>query len=441
MKEETLPKILVVNTTAWNATSPSITMMDIFKWWDKDRIAQIYTKADFPDTNICNNFFQINENLVLKSIFNRHIQTGKRVYNTKESGLSEEEKKELAAEKNRYAKGRKKNSWFLRVARDIVWKLGRWKTPELDKFIEEENPDVLFLPAYPTIYHQRIDRYIIKKTQKPFVLFFTDDFYTYKATGANPLAKIHRFFLRKSLKELIKKASSILVISPKQKEEYDKAFKRETVLFTRGIDPSSVIDTPTSYSHPIKMVYSGNTLIGRGTTLEIVAKCIDRLNSESGGIQMTLDIYSPDSWNTDLVETVNKCEGVSFKGYVEPSKMPMIQKDADVLLFVESLRKKDYAMARLSFSTKLTDYFKSARTIFAVGGGDIAPIEYLISNDAAVVATKEADVYDKLKSLLDTKTLEKYAVKSREIGLKNHNQDRQRKIFYSSILNAYKNDK
>ena len=44
-----------------------------------------------------------------------------------------------------------------------------------------------------------------------------------------------------------------------------------------------------------------------------------------------------------------------------------IQENADVVVFVESLEKEHRLVARLSFSTKLTDYFASGKCIFALG--------------------------------------------------------------------------
>jgi hypothetical protein len=78
-------------------------------------------------------------------------------------------------------------------------------------------------------------------------------------------------------------------------------------------------------------------------------------------------------------------------------------------------------VARLSFSTKITDYLSSGKCIFAVGNSDLAPIEYLKDNGAALVACSQAEVEEKLRLLLsDNAILQKYANGAVDCGRKNH---------------------
>ena len=52
------------------------------------------------------------------------------------------------------------------------------------------------------------------------------------------------------------------------------------------------------------------------------------------------------------------------------------------MLFAEAVDGEAAKISRLSFSTKLTDYFASGKCIFAVGNEDTAPMEYLKNEDA-----------------------------------------------------------
>ena len=83
--------------------------------------------------------------------------------------------------------------------REFVWRFGKWKTQKLCDFIDENNPDVLFIPIYPTIYMCRLQEFVIKKTNKPYVCYLADDNYTFKSCGKNPLELLYRLFLRKNL--------------------------------------------------------------------------------------------------------------------------------------------------------------------------------------------------------------------------------------------------
>jgi len=236
---EYLPKVLVVSTNAWRDNTGINTLIELFKKWDKDKLAQIYTRSVLPKTKICDEFFQISENKVIRSIIRRKTITGKVVNN--ETILEEADTKASDDEARLYNKARTKNSWMMAVLREIVWKLGKWKTKELDGFLNSCNPDVLFLPIYPTVYMGVLQNYIIRKTKKPAVCFIGDDNYTYKTGGINPIFYIHRFFLRKAVKKVVKACSKMFVMAPKQKEEYDKIFGVDSIVLTKGIDYSGIV--------------------------------------------------------------------------------------------------------------------------------------------------------------------------------------------------------
>ena len=71
MKERDLPKVLSISLSTWRKDSGIHTQTDLFKFWNPEQVAQIYLKSDLPDTPVCNKFFQISENQVIKSVLNR----------------------------------------------------------------------------------------------------------------------------------------------------------------------------------------------------------------------------------------------------------------------------------------------------------------------------------------------------------------------------------
>ena len=71
--------------------------------------------------------------------------------------------KAMEAETALYTQAHKKKSWFMTIMREVVWAFGKWKTKALDNFIEEENPDVYFVPIYPVVYMGKLQLHILKK--------------------------------------------------------------------------------------------------------------------------------------------------------------------------------------------------------------------------------------------------------------------------------------
>ena len=117
-------------------------------------------------------------------------------------------------------------------------------------------------------------------------------------------------------------------------------------------------------------------------------------------------------------------------GRVSADKIPEIQQDADVLVHVESFRFKERLLVHQSFSTKIVDHFARARATFAVGATDVASIDYLLSRDAAVIATSRDDIEPKLRKLLgNDEVLNEYALKGFNCGKDNHDINYIQKMF------------
>jgi len=426
-----LPKVLSISLSTWRKDSGIHTQTDLFKLYDKDRVAQIYTKSDLPNTDVCDNFFRISENEIIKSVYKRN-KVGKRVFNSVE--LDDETKKAVQAEKELYTKAHKKKSWLMTLIREYVWMLGRWKTKELDKFIEEENPDVYFVPIYPVAYMGKIQLHILKKHPKPYVCYLADDNYSYKPCGKNLFALWHRHMLRRVVKKLAKNCTEMFTITKTEAEDTDKLFGTKSIVLTKGINYEGLEYEEKTVSSPVRMVYTGNLFIGRANSLVEISKAMEKINKDEE--RVTLDIYSPTVMDDKTMEYLNS-NGCHFKGSVPKSEIDAIQKNADVVVFVESLEKEHRFDARLSFSTKLTDYFKNGKCIFAIGDKTIAPIVYLRDNDCAIISNEYSEIEGQLRYLLDNQEkINEYGKKAFDCGRKNHNEEDIKRIFTETFVKA-----
>ena len=284
----------------------------------------------------------------------------------------------------------------------------------------------------------KLQLHILKKYPRPYVCYLADDNYTYKACGKNLFAYLHRFFLRGVVRKLAENCTQMFTITKTQAEETDKCFGTKSVVLTKGIDFSGREFCEKPLSNPIKMVYTGNLLIGRATSLVEISKAMEKINSD--GEKVTLDIYSATVLDDNTMNYLNS-NGCNFRGAVPKSQVDKIQSEADIVIFAESLEKKHRMDARLSFSTKLTDYFKNGKCIFAIGDKDIAPIIYLRDNDCAVIANEYSEISDRLSVLISNPSrINEYAKKAYECGIKNHNSKDIEKIFVDAfVASAEKN--
>ena len=187
------------------------------------------------------------------------------------------------------------------------------------------------------------------------------------------------------------------------------------------------------------MVYTGKLVIGRDMAMVEIAKALKEINKDK--VIIELDIYAPDKPSQEVMEALN-VPGCRLCDSVPKDKVAGIQKEADILVFAESLGEKYRYAARLSFSTKITDYFSAGRCIFALGSDEIAPIDYLKEQDAAVVVTDYKDIEATLRKLCDNPMLiEEYAKKAFECGKLYHNREDVYNLFKKTLVDTAKKNK
>lgn len=438
--EEKLPKVLVVTINAWRDNTGINTLINFFKHWDKDRVAQVYTRSDIPSTSVCDEFFQISENAVIKSVIKRNIKTGKRVSNDFTQTSIPEIDTNSIEERKKYAFFRRHRSEVFEFAREILWRLCKWKTKELDEFLDNCDADIIFIPVYAYAYMGNLQNYIIKRLKKPVVTYIADDVYFYKQIKGNPMFYVNRFFQRRAVRRIMAHNKKLFVIAPKLKEVFDKEFNTNSSILAKGIDFEQCPFVEKEVNTPIRLVYTGKTNIGRWHSLSIIAKAIAKLNAD--GKKMELLIYTKDELTNKVSKALNIDGASRVMGGISMDEVMKVQKEADIVVFAECMQRKYKDVAWLSFSTKLTDYMSNGKCILAVGSRDIAPIEYLKENDCALIACNEEEVYKKLKEVSDnTEIIKRYAKSAYDCGVKNHSKQLVADTFCNEIKKVYKKNR
>lgn len=408
------PSVLVVAIEPWREDGTAHTLKDIFSCWDATKVSLIYTRSGLPFTDVASRFFQISENEVLKNLVKPWKSIGQEVNNAAKVNA------ELTKEEDaRYAKAHKHSSMVLTMCREFVWLLGHWRSKALKQFVQDVNPDILFIPIFPTVYMGWIQRYVIRKTKKPFVCYLADDNYSYDSCKG-VMSYLHRFWLRKNVRWLSTHCSQMFVIVEKEKEDTDKLFGTNSVILTKAIDFSNRPFNPHPLNSPIRFVYTGSLIIGRDKTMAMIADAINKVNEEAGEIKACFDIYSGDEPVAEVMEHLNN-GACKHRGFLQRSEVDRVQSEADVVVFAEALEGKDSNMARLSFSTKITDYLANGKCILAVGKEDIAPIDYFQRNDSAIIAHDKQEIYQQISKIVASPELiSEYSKKAYDCAVRNH---------------------
>lgn len=431
------PKILIVSRNVWDdKKGTSSTLSNLFQNFNPDILSQIYIETKMPNTICCNRFFQISEYSIIRRNYNKKVKTGKEI-TCQDISDNDMLSEDAIKEEKIMAYVRRNRSWIYTCAREFLWKLNGWKSEELKCFLSSVSPDVLFLCGSPLILINRMHNYIIKQTGKPAAFFLMDDVYTYKSCGKNPLDFIHKFFLRISVKKIINKCNTVFVASPKMKKEYDAIFGIKSIFLTKGIDFTKNPYIQKETNSPIRIVYLGQLIYGRCYSIAYLVKALREINSSE--IKAQLFVYTGNFISKEMREAL-EIENTSYIMPLVPyEQVSHIMSESDIVLFVESLNTNFINLARLSFSTKITDYFSSGKCIFAIGNKDIAPIEYLKEQDAAIIASSELEIKNNLINLINKPELiAEYSKKSYQCGKRNHDKNEVLAAFNDNLINTIK---
>ena len=427
------PKILVFTVSSWNRKVGANTWEALLHGYGSENVANICIRDEIPESTVCSRYFCVSENKILKSIFNRKVKTGREVFLSQNDASNNSD---LVEHNLRYQKYRNKRKYSLLMLRELIWKIGKWKTKELETFLMEFQPDIILYSLEGYIHFSRIVEYAIVQTGARAIGYIWDDNFTYKQSSAVGY-KVYRFFQRKSLKRLVKKTQAFFAITPKTKREADVFFGINCEVLSKPLNAFPIFSLKSS--KPINILYTGNLSIGRDRTLQKVIRVAAKIQGIEKLVQIS--VYTQTQFKENELACLN-CSYCHIYSAITQEEVLKKQKEADVLLFLEDINGKNAKTARLSFSTKLTDYLSSGKCIFAIGNDDLAPIEYLRENEAALVACSEDEIEAQLKTIVSNgDVLQKYARTAINCGLKNHHPDIIIKTFYNVIEQVIRDQK
>lgn len=413
-------KILVITVPSWNSKVGANSWATLLEKYPPENIASIYIRDEIPDSKVCSRYFNISENKIIKSIFRRNVKTGSLIT---PQNVKHGEDQDLLVHNQRYVKMKKKRRYSMLLARELIWKVGRWHTPELDSFLDSFKPDVILHSMDGYIHLNRVIEYAIKRTGAAAIGYIWDDNFTYKQSSDIGY-KIYRFFQRGSLKRLARLTNDFFAISQYTKKEADDFFGIDCHLLTKPLNTTPTVNYG-EIGDCIRILYTGNLYIGREKSLLKVINAIKKLPKG----KFFVDVYTNSQLDAEYLAQIDP-DICQIHDPISQTEVLEKQKEADVLLFLEDIDGPDAKVARLSFSTKMTDYLSAGRCILAVGNIDTAPMQYFIENNTALICGSESDIFDSLSRISDTPgIIFEMAENAAKIGIKNHNKENIQRIF------------
>lgn len=425
-------KVLIIShnpITTYN--SMGRTFLGLFSSFSKEELCQLYIYPTIPNIDKCISYFRITDKEVLKSVLPWN-KTGK-IINKKDinyDNLLYEKENDSVLYTNK-----QKHKIFKLLCRSTIWKLGKWYSKNLNQWITNEKPDVIFAAPGLSAFFYNIITKISKKFHLPIVLYVCDDFYFSSLNKKNNhiFENYYYKYLRKKIKNIISLSKIVVSISKPMEKLYAKEFGCNAVTIFSGttfpfINPDFKI---------IKDVvrYFGNLKLGRDKSLIEIGMALDKLNTKHNK-NYKLEIYSMDNFSSDI----SNISCIKHMGFTESDKLFDLMKSSSLLLHVESFDYEYLERTKFSISTKIPDILATGIPLLAYGPKEIASIKHLEENNCAFLVNDTNMLLETLeKALLDKNKRLEVSYLEMEVAKKFHSNSKQSALLKEVIINSIDN--
>ena len=404
-------KILVLSYEPWDVTNSfGNSYRAIFSNIENIQVANIYCKYGRPNDEIITRAFQITDKSILQSIV-KGTPSGKEI-NLKNDSKNVHDI--LTDTQTNFFRRHRFRLVFW--ARDLLWITGKWWSEELEQFVIDFNPDIIWCPIYYSVYLNQMAFYFKEMTEKPMVGYSSDDDYTLKQFNLSPLYWIERFIKRVYIKKTIDLCEQLYVITSKQKQEFDRIFGKNCKILCKGADFSGKMPFHESTKETINILFMGNLSDGRWKSILEVTEVLKRINREKGAIRFSLHVHSMTPLSKSVMRKIN------IKPFIPDEAVDKAVRGADILLHVEPLDLSERLKFRLSFSTKIVTYLENASCILAYGGMT-GTMQYLVDAKAGIYAGNMKKLYKILNYISENpQIIEMYRKRAWDCGMKRHDE-------------------
>lgn len=410
-------KILIIADEVWNdQIHGNNVLTNWFEGFDAE-FAELYCSAGIPKNSICSSYFQLTDKMMVKSLISSS-KAGNRFSLKKTSDNKIKEFLPIEdKDKKMYDFLKSITGDLLRLIRQLIWYFGRYDKKELNSFLDEEKPDMIFAPRYSSLKLLRLEKYASSYLNVPIVAFTGDDEYSLSQLKISPFYWIYKLSLRVKMNKQIPNYALYYTHSLIQGEMYQKNFDIETkqLLKAGNFNKDNV---HTKVNDILKIVYIGKLYCNRWKTLGLISDCLRTINKD--GVKAVLEIYTLDKVTNKQEELLNDKKSSFIMGAISPDIIPEVYKKSDIVLHVESFDLKNRLLTRFSFSTKVIDSLASGCALWAIGWKEHCACQYLKANKAAVVSTSENEIKSDLMRMVENKDIIlDFANKAHEFGKDN----------------------
>ncbi len=384
-----LPKVLIVNEAFNNHSGGGITLSNLFSGWDTDKIAVVCNSFILErnvDTRTCKTYYQLGSK-ELRFIFPFNIISRKRysgLINFDERPAMEIIPQVMPVKSNFRHKIVMKYLFPFLEHIGFIDKISKQQlSPELCKWLDDFNPDIIYAQAHniPDITLILLLRAYLKK---PLVFHMMDD-WPLMVTGSSLLKTIQLKRNDNAFKELLKQSDLLMSISDEMTNAYKLRYEKDFTVFHNPIDiefwKKFQRDNYELSEYPT-ILYAGRLGIGIDESLELIAKAVELVNNDLGlNVKFILQAMKNPSWSANY-----KC--VEHRGFVAYDDLPKKFSEADFLILPYDFSSKSIQFIGYSMPTKATEYMISGTPIIIFAPEQTALVNYAKKHHWAKIITE-----------------------------------------------------
>lgn len=421
------PRILIIQTTPYSENYSSRSLDAEFHYWEKENVAQIFTRNIVPTKGHCGELYQITDANLVKRWLHK-IKDVSKVYQYED--LAADGANQVLDNGAMQQIGTK-HTPAIEIMRRILWRKKYWCTQELIAWLDKFQPQCVFYNFSNHIFTQQIALFVADRYHIPIVMAIGDDFYFNDQKSFSPVYHLYRSIFKKLTRKILtRQNSSAIYCSDKIRDKYNGEFGLigETVYLNSTVLRKEF--HPISKTNPV-IAYFGNIRLGRNNSILDIANALRKINPE-----YKIEVYSGESDETYYTELQNH-PNVIYGGRIPYSQVQTRTADCDIVVVVEGFRAEDIDFTKYSLSTKAADSLASGATILAYGPEDAGVIGYLKSTDATVCCTEPNKLEESIRALIEDVELQKKLYdQAKAVFIRNHTLESSCSVFNNVVDRA-----
>lgn len=441
MSQKVYPKVLIIGQSFNTNSGGGITLLNLFKGWDPDRVAVASSDIDLRQKDICNNYYQIGmseEKWAFPfNLFQRKLP----------SGNVPKEAFENADMDDAYSTTRPKPSavkeWikstFILLLNFIGvyhWVYTYRLSPKLLQWIEDFQPDVIYAQA-TSLGMIKLTHSVLDKTQGDLAIHIMDDY----ISTINPPGLLHNYWgrqLDKGFRGLVNRATHLMSICQEMSDEYEIRYGRAFSPYHNPVEIEQWLHAAKgewTAKNPFEVMYGGRIGIGTSVSLVTIAKAVSKLAEEGLYIYFRVHTFSKDE--EKVIAAINAEKNCRVLPPVQHHELPELLAEMDLLVLPIDYDPKGMKYIRLSMPTKCSEYMASGTPNLVFSPKEMAMYKYAEREKWAYTVSENSvdTVAEALRTLYDNEELrEQLGTTGMHIAATKHDANIIRDDFRKELL-------